>query len=300
MSLQEQELLQNMMTEMTDIVMRCRKMYMAYSDYMMNAYKDNPTKRPTLLAKITTFESEADAICVTIKARRAYLSKSGKKKSDELTAEPMEVGVASTASASPSVVATVAPSVVTADANNAEPEKPLVPSTKKEKTKKTDLVTTDAAKPPPKKEKKSKKTDEDEPGQKDQPVLTTQTTAAQPAVSSPVQAPAEVPTPIAEQPPAEQKEEQQPIHVRRKKIPKHIKTLVWNQHIGNGISQGKCKCCMEEIINNRDFHCGHVIAESKGGDLTIPNLRPICAACNASMGTQSMNEFTKTFFGREI
>lgn len=33
-----------------------------------------------------------------------------------------------------------------------------------------------------------------------------------------------------------------------------------------------------------DFHTGHNMPESKGGKLTIENLRPICAQCNTSMG----------------
>jgi hypothetical protein len=95
-------------------------------------------------------------------------------------------------------------------------------------------------------------------------------------------------------------ESQQPLHIKRKKIPKQIKTLVWNEYIGNDIMQNKCLCCKKEKIDIRNFHCGHVIAESKGGDLTIKNLRPICAPCNLSMGAMSMNEFTKTFFGWEV
>ena len=59
-------------------------------------------------------------------------------------------------------------------------------------------------------------------------------------------------------------------------------------------------CCKEKKIDVANFHCGHVIAETKGGDLTIKNLRPICSACNSAMGTRSMNEFTKEFFGWEI
>lgn len=95
-------------------------------------------------------------------------------------------------------------------------------------------------------------------------------------------------------------ESQLPLHIKRKKIPKQIKTLVWNEYIGNDIMQNKCLCCKKEKIDIRNFHCGHVIAESKGGDLTIKNLRPICAPCNLSMGSMSMNEFTKTFFGWEV
>ena len=62
----------------------------------------------------------------------------------------------------------------------------------------------------------------------------------------------------------------------------------------------KCLCCKKEKIDIRNFHCGHVIAESKGGDLTIKNLRPICAPCNASMGTMSMNDFALTYFGYSV
>jgi hypothetical protein len=95
-------------------------------------------------------------------------------------------------------------------------------------------------------------------------------------------------------------EEKQPLHLKRKKIPKHIKTHVWNEYVGPDFTNARCLCCKKEKIDFRNFHCGHVIAESKGGDLTIKNLRPICAGCNLGMGTMSMNEFTKTFFGWEV
>jgi hypothetical protein len=91
-----------------------------------------------------------------------------------------------------------------------------------------------------------------------------------------------------------------PLHVRRKKIPKHIRTLVWNEHIGSSVSENLCCCCKKEKIDVRNFHCGHVIADANGGDLTIPNLRPICPPCNSAMGTRSMNEFMKEFFGRTL
>jgi hypothetical protein len=87
------------------------------------------------------------------------------------------------------------------------------------------------------------------------------------------------------------------LHIRRKNIPKHIKTLVWNKYLGVDKAEAKCFCCRQERIDVRNFHCGHVIAEAKGGDLTINNLRPVCPPCNLSMGTRSMNEFTSEFFG---
>jgi hypothetical protein len=88
-----------------------------------------------------------------------------------------------------------------------------------------------------------------------------------------------------------------PLFVKKRTIPKHIKTLVWNKHIGANHVNAKCISCKEEQIDCRNFHCGHVLSESNGGDMTINNLRPICSHCNLSMGTRSMNEFTFEFFG---
>jgi 5-methylcytosine-specific restriction endonuclease McrA len=91
-----------------------------------------------------------------------------------------------------------------------------------------------------------------------------------------------------------------PIYERRKKIPKAIRTIVWNKYVGAGLTSARCTCCRSELIGINNWHCGHVIAESKGGDLNINNLRPICAPCNQSMGTRSMNEFTMEYFGWTI
>lgn len=94
--------------------------------------------------------------------------------------------------------------------------------------------------------------------------------------------------------------QEEPLHVKRKKIPKAIRTLVWNKYIGADITAAKCLCCREEKISHTNWHCGHVHSEAKGGDTTINNLRPICAPCNSSMGTKSMNEFMEEYFGRTL
>lgn len=99
---------------------------------------------------------------------------------------------------------------------------------------------------------------------------------------------------------SEEAEEAKPLHVRRKNIPKHVKTLVWNLHMGVDKLESKCLSCRQEKVDARNFDCGHVIAEAKGGSMNISNLRPICRACNGSMGIKSMNEFTKEFFGWEV
>jgi 5-methylcytosine-specific restriction endonuclease McrA len=47
-------------------------------------------------------------------------------------------------------------------------------------------------------------------------------------------------------------------------------------------------------MNVFDFHVGHNIPESKGGKTNINNLKPICARCNLSMGSQySIEEWSK-------
>ncbi len=72
----------------------------------------------------------------------------------------------------------------------------------------------------------------------------------------------------------------------KKAIPKALKEQVWIQNFGK-VFQHKCyiKWCSNKI-NVFDFHVGHNIPESKGGTLCLENLKPICARCNHSMGSQ--------------
>jgi hypothetical protein len=118
--------------------------------------------------------------------------------------------------------------------------------------------------------------------------------AFQQATNSSASVAVAVSTPAA---PSTEEDAAEPLHVRRKKIPSSIRTLVWNKYIAADVAQSDCFCCRTAKISVRSFDCGHVIAEAKGGDLTINNLRPICKDCNKSMGTRSMNEFTKEYFG---
>lgn len=82
---------------------------------------------------------------------------------------------------------------------------------------------------------------------------------------------------------------------KKKHIPKPLKKMCWDIHIGSSIGSAKCLCCNHQEIRQIDFHCGHVIAERNGGTMTIDNLRPICSQCNLSMGVQNMDEFKKCF-----
>jgi hypothetical protein len=76
-------------------------------------------------------------------------------------------------------------------------------------------------------------------------------------------------------------------------IPKIKRQEVWNHYIGDKIGKTKCLCCGVNDITQFEFHCGHVIAKSKGGELNIDNLRPICSKCNLSMRDEYMMDFIK-------
>ena len=77
----------------------------------------------------------------------------------------------------------------------------------------------------------------------------------------------------------------------KKSIPKVLKDLVWITWVGDRIAVTKCLCCETNEIRMNNFHCGHVLAESDGGTLSVDNLKPICAPCNLSMGSEHMESF---------
>jgi len=75
---------------------------------------------------------------------------------------------------------------------------------------------------------------------------------------------------------------------KRQNIPQRIRKKVWD--IENGEScDGRCYIC-QDTIHILNFHCGHDVAVSKGGETTVDNMKPICSSCNLSMGTKTMKE----------
>lgn len=78
--------------------------------------------------------------------------------------------------------------------------------------------------------------------------------------------------------------------VKKQTIPKAIREQVWIHYFGRRFQH---KCYIPWCKNKIDvfnFHVGHNKPESKGGKLTIKNLRPICCRCNYSMN----NKYTIT------
>lgn len=79
----------------------------------------------------------------------------------------------------------------------------------------------------------------------------------------------------------------------RSNIPSALRHTVWNTYLGEEKGTSKCFCCKSETISRANFHCGHVIAHSNGGETTVQNLRPICPSCNMSMGSKNMEDFMR-------
>lgn len=76
------------------------------------------------------------------------------------------------------------------------------------------------------------------------------------------------------------------LSYKKQKIPKALREQVWLTNFGKKFEH-KCfiPWCTNKI-NVFDYHVGHNIPESKGGQLCLENLKPICSRCNLSMGYQ--------------
>ena len=69
-------------------------------------------------------------------------------------------------------------------------------------------------------------------------------------------------------------------------IPKALREQVWITHAGRNFQHRCIVPWCTNMMTVFDFHVGHDIPESHGGATEISNLRPICARCNLSMGSQ--------------
>jgi hypothetical protein len=89
------------------------------------------------------------------------------------------------------------------------------------------------------------------------------------------------------------------INYKKTPIPKTLKIAVWEKYYGEDIGKAKCLCCDLTDITQLKFECGHIVAESKGGETKIDNLIPICSNCNKSMGTKNYFDFKNDIFGED-
>ena len=82
--------------------------------------------------------------------------------------------------------------------------------------------------------------------------------------------------------------------MKKATIPRALREQVWRTWIGKKFEHKCLVTWCENIISVFDFETGHNVPESKGGTLSIDNLRPICAKCNRSMGDNyTIDEFSK-------
>jgi 5-methylcytosine-specific restriction endonuclease McrA len=86
----------------------------------------------------------------------------------------------------------------------------------------------------------------------------------------------------------------QPKKKGKEKIPVPVKNALWSLHFQTNLN-GVCQCCKTETISRNNFDCGHIVSEKEGGNVELTNLRPICRACNSSMGVMNMNEYMKKY-----
>ena len=84
-----------------------------------------------------------------------------------------------------------------------------------------------------------------------------------------------------------------PRRGKKASVCKSLREQVWNTHFTKEVGSAKCVCCGIMDLTQLNFEVGHVIAESKGGQTTPDNLRPICKGCNTMMGTNNMKEWMK-------
>lgn len=76
----------------------------------------------------------------------------------------------------------------------------------------------------------------------------------------------------------------------RKAIPKKVRGEAWTNQFGDSTT-GACYSCRTPLGVFDTWHAGHIVSHANGGSDMASNLRPVCASCNLSMGTENMDDF---------
>lgn len=64
--------------------------------------------------------------------------------------------------------------------------------------------------------------------------------------------------------------------------------MVWCKYNGLFSEAAPCYACNTETCTIKNFTAAHIIADANQGACAIQNLRPCCAHCNLSCGTQHL------------
>jgi len=86
---------------------------------------------------------------------------------------------------------------------------------------------------------------------------------------------------------------------RKMKIPKKLRQHCWVNIFGKVYSHTCYINWCNTVIDVWSFEVGHNIAEKYGGTLNLDNLFPICSLCNKSMGTTSIDDWSKLKVGNK-
>jgi len=71
-----------------------------------------------------------------------------------------------------------------------------------------------------------------------------------------------------------------------------LREAVWNRYVGDRL-ETLCFAGCGRTIRHGACDLGHNISFANGGKTTVENLRPICRACNASLGSLDMEDFMR-------
>lgn len=84
-----------------------------------------------------------------------------------------------------------------------------------------------------------------------------------------------------------------PVVKSRNVIPRKLRNNVWIKYQGDK-DHGICYCCCTVITRtNYGWHCSHVIADVKDGEVSLDNLRACCSRCNLRMGSQNLYAYIR-------